>query len=208
MIEAALIEQCADPGLQPAIVQQFIAEAGSGDPLNVTVRAGSKTFLVPKPKSPDEAVRLVRDHIGKAVVRVGITQYPAGLGATQKLEITADVFDACNNIRLGTALFGRVHRVVAEWYGAPVDEVFEDAIEAYRTGYFEGSYVFTADDPGKDVELANPDAQAAADEATEAEADRHDANPNDELQQRLWAQDPNKANISIDLSGIGDFNKE
>ncbi|WP_298822520.1 AAA family ATPase, partial [uncultured Roseibium sp.] len=46
--------------------------------LNVTVRAGSKTFLVPKAKSSDEAMKLVQDHLGKAVVRVGLTQYPVG----------------------------------------------------------------------------------------------------------------------------------
>lgn len=59
MIDAALIEQCADPSLTPAIVEEFIAAAGSEDPLNVTVRAGSKTFLVPKVKSPEEAMKLV-----------------------------------------------------------------------------------------------------------------------------------------------------
>ncbi len=76
MIDVALIEQCADPSLTPAIVEEFIAAVGSKDPLNVTVRAGSKTFLVRQANSPQEAMKLVQDHLGKAVVRVGITQYP------------------------------------------------------------------------------------------------------------------------------------
>lgn len=29
MVDAALIQQCADPALKPAIVEQFIARAGS-----------------------------------------------------------------------------------------------------------------------------------------------------------------------------------
>lgn len=32
MIDTALIQQCVDPGLKPAIVERFIAEAGSLDP--------------------------------------------------------------------------------------------------------------------------------------------------------------------------------
>ncbi|TIQ15005.1 MAG: conjugal transfer protein TraH, partial [Mesorhizobium sp.] len=40
MIDAALIQQCADPGLQPAIVDRFIAEGGSPEPLAITVQSG------------------------------------------------------------------------------------------------------------------------------------------------------------------------
>ncbi|MGD9864000.1 MAG: hypothetical protein AB7S99_12390 [Pseudodonghicola sp.] len=56
MVDAAIIKQCADPGLKPAIVEQFIARAGSQDPLAVTVRSGSRMVLVPKPGTPDEAM--------------------------------------------------------------------------------------------------------------------------------------------------------
>lgn len=38
MIDAALIQQCADPGQTPAIVEKFIAEAGSLDPVALPVR--------------------------------------------------------------------------------------------------------------------------------------------------------------------------
>lgn len=37
MIDAALIQQCAYPGLKPAIVDRLVAEAGSPDPLAVTI---------------------------------------------------------------------------------------------------------------------------------------------------------------------------
>ncbi|WP_298966714.1 TraH family protein [uncultured Roseibium sp.] len=208
MIDAALIEQCADPSLTSAIVEEFIAAAGSEDPLNVTVRAGSKTFLVRQAKSPQEAMKLVQDHLGKAVVRVGLTQYPVGIGVTDKSQVTADVFDTCNNIKIGTALFARVYRVVTKWYGTPVQEAFEDAIEAYQTGYFDGEYVFTAKDPGESVELAAPDPAASTEGAPVPEADNAGPDPRNELRQQLWAQDPNKADIGVDLSGIGDFNRE
>jgi hypothetical protein len=208
MIDAALIEQCADLSLTPAIVEEFIAAAGSEDPLNVSVRAGSKTFLVPKAKSPEEAVKLVQDHLGKAVVRVGLSQYPVGIGVTDKSQVTADVFDTCNNIKIGTALFARVYRVVTKWYGAPVQEAFEDAIEAYQTGYFDGEYVFTAKDPGETVELATPEAVMSMEDAPVPDTENAGQNPKNELGQQLWAQDPNKADIGVDLSGIGDFNRE
>lgn len=81
-IDAALIQQCADPGLKPTIVERFIAKAGSPDPLSVTIRSGDRVVLVPRPRTPEEAMALVRQHIGNAVVRVGITQYPAGAGVT------------------------------------------------------------------------------------------------------------------------------
>ena len=48
MVDAALIQQCADPGLKPAIVEKFIAEAGSTDPLAVSVRSGTRVVLVPR----------------------------------------------------------------------------------------------------------------------------------------------------------------
>ena len=80
MVDAALIKQCADPGLKPAIVERFIERAGSEDPLAITVRSGNRVVLVPKPATPDEAMELIRQHVGRNIVRVGVTQYPAGLG--------------------------------------------------------------------------------------------------------------------------------
>ncbi len=100
MIDAALIENCSDPALKPAIVERFIAEAGSPDPLTVTVRSGDRVVLVPKPGTPDDAITLMRQYVGKAVVRVGITQYPAGLGIADPSELKPDLIDACENIRM------------------------------------------------------------------------------------------------------------
>ncbi len=80
MIDAVLIQQCADKALKPEIAEMFIERAGSQDPLAVTVRSGSRIVLVPKPTTPDEALSLIRDNLGRNTLRVGITQYPAGLG--------------------------------------------------------------------------------------------------------------------------------
>lgn len=208
MIEAALIEQCADPSLKPAIVEEFLAAAGSDDPLNVTVRAGSKTFLVPEAKSREEAMERVHDYLGKAVVRVGLTQYPLGMGITDKSRVTADVFDPCNNIKIGTALFAHVYSVVTEWYGSSVPLALEDAIEAYQTGYFEGDYVFSVKDPRQSVELSAPDPAARQVGVPVPKTVSAGTDPKNKLRQQLWAQDPNKADIGVDLSGIGDFNRE
>lgn len=198
MIEAALIEQCADPSLKPAIVEEFLAATGSDDPLDVTVRVGSKTFLVPKAKSPEEAMERVHDYLGKAVVRVGITQYPLGMGITDTSQVPEEVFDPCHNIRIGSALFAHVYSVVTEWYGSPVRLALEDAIEAYQTGYFEGDYLFSAKVLGQSFELSVPDVATPQVGVPVPRTVRPKPNPRKGL--RLRSQDPNKADIGVELS--------
>ena len=154
MVDAALIQKCADPGLKPAIVEKFVATAGATDPLAITVRAGGRVVLVPPPKSSDEALALVRRYVGQAVVRVGITQYPAGVGVTDASQLTGDLVDACKNIRMGTALFAKVYRIVVKWYGVENDNAFEDAIIAWRTGTFEDIAVFSAPHGVQRINLA------------------------------------------------------
>lgn len=194
MVDVALIQQCADPGLKPAIVEKFIAAAGSPDPLAITVRSGSRVVLVPRPSTSDEAMALIREHVGKAVVRVGVTQYPAGLGISDASELKSDLVDGCANIRMGTKLFAKVYRIVTKWYGSAVDEAFDDALDAWKTGNFEGNAVFSESDPG-DVKLAVP---------ASADADRSEAVPAETAGPvRPAPVDPNKAGIRIDLSGIG-----
>lgn len=200
MIDAALIEKCAESTVKPAIVERFIAEAGSSDPLAVTIRSGDRVVLVPKPATPDEAMALIHQYVGKAIVRVGITQYPAGIGISDPSDLQPDLVDACENIRMGSALFGKVYRIVTKWYGNAVDEAFDDAIYAWRTGYFEGRAVFSEPDPGE-VKVATPVAQAPTDTAAE---DRSDAQPDaGPAESQPLDADPNSAGIRIDVSTIG-----
>ncbi len=203
MVDAALIQQCADPGLKPAIVEQFIERAGSEDPLAITVRSGNRVVLVPKPKTPNEALALIRDNLGRNTVRVGITQYPAGLGILEAGQLKADLVDTCENMRTGTALFAKVYRIVTKWYGNPTAEevlpqVFDDAIIAWQTGYFEGVAVFRAEDPGQ-IKLAQPTGRKQAEPHP---SDGADAIPV-EAQTEAEVGHPNNAGIRIDLSGIG-----
>ncbi|MGM4985941.1 TraH family protein [Rhizobium sp. OK494] len=202
MVDAALIRQCADPTLKPAIVEKFIAQAGSPDPLSVSVRSGNSVILVPQAKTPEEAMALIGQYVGQAVVRVGITQYPAGLGIKDVSQLKPDLVDSCQNISMGTALFGKVYRIVTTWYGNAVDEAFEDAIISWRSGYFEGKAVFTAADPGE-VKLAEP---KEGDPVIEPDANAS-AKPQDQDGQdgpkADGASDPNRAGMRIDLSGIG-----
>lgn len=214
MIDAALIQKCAYPSLKPAIVEAFIKQAGSEDPLSVTVRSGDRVFLIPKPKTKMQALETAKHFIGNAVVRVGITQYPAGFGISDPSQLSADLFDPCRNIKMGTALFAKVYRITAQWYKAspPPKEAFADAIYAWGTGYFDGKYVFGEPDPGEKIKLTlpaqenavtakenRPDEQKTA--AAEAEGLARD------LTNRLTAEDPNKADTVINLSGINDYNK-
>ncbi|MGV1964140.1 TraH family protein [Agrobacterium sp. 22-222-1] len=203
MVDAALIQQCADPGLKPAIVEQFIERAGSQDPLAITVRSGNRVVLVPKPKAPEEALALIHDNLGRNTVRVGITQYPAGLGIVEAGQLKPDLVDACENVRIGTALFAKVYRIVTKWYGNPtakdvLPQVFDDAIIAWQTGYFEGTAVFRAEDPGQ-IKLAQPTGRKQAEPHP---SDGAGAIPV-EAQTEAEVGNPNNAGIRIDLSGIG-----
>ena len=202
MIDAATIHQCADPGLKPAIVEKFIRAVGARDPLAVTIRTGNRVILVAPPKAPDDAMELVRRYVGQAMVRVGVTQYPAGLGVTDVVELKPDLVDTCANIRMGTALFGKVYRIVTKWYGAQVDEAFGDAIDAWKTGYFDGKYVFDQPDPGS--LLARKEASDAGDKPVDRnDAARPASSPDNGTPQDKEPDDPNKAGIRIDLTGIG-----
>ncbi|NTI26588.1 conjugal transfer protein TraH (plasmid) [Rhizobium rhizogenes] len=199
MVDAALIKECSDPGLKPAIVEQFIEQAGSQDPLAVTVRSGNRVVLVPRPKTAEEALALIRDNLGRNTVRVGMTQYPAGLGIVEAGELKPDLVDACENMRMGTALFAKVYRIVTKWYGDPTSsdvlpQVFDDAIIAWQTGYFEGTAVFRAEDPGK---MKRADPGPVNEDGTVQDSDEAPVGGD------TAPSDPNTADIRIDLSGIG-----
>ncbi|MQX77798.1 TraH family protein [Sinorhizobium medicae] len=198
MLDAALIKECADPSLKPAIVEQFVQAAGSDYPLAVTVKSGGRLILVPRPTTPEEALEIVRENIGGSVVRVGLTQIPAGIGLKDASELKTDLVDPCANLRMGTAMFAKILRIVARWYGSPTSEevfpqLFDDAVHAWRTGTFEGESVFQAEDPGGGV------VQTVAPTAGETESDA-DIVPKNSTEE---SDEPNSAGIRIDLSRIG-----
>lgn len=89
MIDAALIEECADRDLKPAVVERFIKAAGSSDPLSIMVRSGDRLILVPKARAHGEAMEIIRRHVASSVVRVGITQYPASFAFKDMTEAGA-----------------------------------------------------------------------------------------------------------------------
>lgn len=89
---------------------------------------------MPVAKTTEEAMAIVSKHVGNAVVRVGVTQYPAGIGLNEVAELTPDIVDACNNIRMGTRLFAKVYRIVVKWYGSEPPEALDDAIHLWMGG--------------------------------------------------------------------------
>ena len=203
MLDAAIIEKCTDPSLTPAIVEQFIAAAGSSDPLAVTVKSGGRLILVPKAKTPDEAMGLIRQYVGQAVVRVGLTQFPAGVGVKDASELKPDLVDACENLRVGTKMFAKILRIVAKWYGNPTSnevfpQIFEDAVYAWKTGEFEGVGVFQAEDPGGEV--ASGDSNVERQDEKQAPVSE-DAKLTSGPSQKEG--DVGAANMRIDLSRIG-----
>jgi TraH_2 len=199
MLDAALIEDCADPSLKPALVEQFVQAVGSEDPLAITVKSGGRLILVPRPKTPEEAIKIVRENIAGSIVRVGLTQIPAGIGMKDTSELKADLVDPCANLRMGTAMFAKILRIVAKWYGNPTSEevfpqLFDDAVHAWRTGKFEGESVFQAEDPGGAVVQRS---QVEADDAGKAEDDAPSETPGE------TPIKPDDAGIRIDLTRIG-----
>jgi hypothetical protein len=157
-------------------------------------------ILVPKVTTPDEAMAIVRQYAGQAEVRVGLTQFPAGVGVKEPADLKPDLVDACQNLRVGTAMFARTLRIVAKWYGNPQSDdvfpqIFEDAIYAWKTGEFEGVSVFRAEDPGRPVELPEQsEKKFPANEGTEG-TPRENSSETE--------QDVGHAGIRIDLSRIG-----
>lgn len=200
MLDAALIEKCADPSLTPAIVEQFVRAAGSVDPLAVTVKSGGRLILVPKPKTPDEAMTIIRDHVGRAVVRVGLTQFPAGVGVKDASELPFGLVDPCENLRMGTKMFAKIMCIVAKWYGNPTSkevlpQIFEDAVYSWKTGEFEGVGVFQAEDP--QAGCRPPDTETDAESPPQEEE-----GDGAEEEHRAPSADVGKAEIRIDLSHI------
>jgi len=201
-MDAALTDSCFDAALPPAIVEQFIASAGSDDPLAITVRQGGRLVLIPKQRTPDEALSTIKDYVGRAVVRVGVTQLPAGIGVTDASQLQPDIFDRCENLRTGTALFAKVARIVTRWYGSPTNnellpQMLDDAIYAWKTGDFEGKNVFKAEDPGGPTFFAK---ESGEDQKT---APVNDPEPHEEDNTAAEQRNASDAGIRIDLSRIG-----
>jgi len=194
MIEAALIHQCADPQIEIATVERFIAEAGSDNPLSVTITSGNRIILPQAPQNADDAVRLIQRFVGQATVRVGLTQYPAGYGVSDATEITADLVDACQNIRMGTALFGKVYWIVAHAHGEAGPDTFREALAAWRTGVFQGAYVFGEADPGPLSGEENVSIEDTPVTMADSESD-HAPMPEQNF-------DPYAAGIRVDLSTL------
>jgi hypothetical protein len=202
MLDAALIKQCADPSLKPAIVEQFIEAVGATDPLAVTVTSGGRLVLLPKAKSQEQAMEIIRQNVGQAVVRVGLTQFPAGVGVKDVSELTSDLVNPCENLAMGTRMFAKILRIVAKWYGNPnrdevFPQIFEDAIYAWKTGRFEGENVFQAQDPGGPIKHQK-EQNRRTDDATS------DVKPPPETEHDiLGSKDIDAADMRIDLSRIG-----
>ena len=205
MLDAALIEKCADPSLKPAIVEQFVKAAGSPDPLAITVRSGDRIILVPKPTTPEEALAIIRENVAHSVVRVGVTQFPAGLGTKDVADLKPDLVDACENLRMGTQMFAKVMRIIAKWYGNPKGEevfpqIFDDAVFAWKSGEFEGTSIFLEDDT--DVKW-NPPEVSADSQPKVSEGEPEDGDQATKETANRQDPAPDNAGIRIDLSRIG-----
>jgi hypothetical protein len=198
MFDAAFLERCADPAVKIEIVERFIAAVGNDNPLAISITSGNRVILPEPPKTPKEAAGLAQRFVSNAVVRAGVTQYPVGVGISDASEIGVDLFDACKNIGMGTALFGKVYRIVMHARGAEDGRALLDALEAWGTGQFEGNYVFAEPDPGPLVDPGPPEEDPASTSEDTAPADERPPDP------EFDTGDPNTAGIRVMLpSSIG-----
>ncbi|WP_292263386.1 hypothetical protein [Mesorhizobium sp.] len=67
-------------------------------------------------------------------MRVGLTQFPAGVGVKDASELKPDLVDPCGNLRMGSKMFAKTMRIVAKWCGNPtgnevLSQIFEDAVD-------------------------------------------------------------------------------
>lgn len=203
MFDTVLIQQCADPGMEIAIVEQFIAEAGTDNPLAVSITSGNKIILPEQPRTAEDAVRLIQQFTGRAIVRVGITQYPAGFSVSDVAQLGAALVDPCQNVRMGSALFAKVHRIVADARGEMTEGTFHEAITAWQSGVFDGEYVFALPDPGPLAKppVAGTNEQSVKDVREEADVeDRADGAAAG--YEPSGGPDPNQAGIRVDISRI------
>ena len=197
MLEAALIEKCADPSLDLNVVEAFVRAVGNGDPLAVTVKVGRKQILVEKAETPEQALAIARRYVGQAIVRVGMTSYPAHLGIESGAVLSPTLFDACENLRMGTAMFAKIMRIVAAWYGRNASTealpyVLSDSLHAWVSGEFEGKDVFRAEDPGG----------LAAERAVRSQYGRNSDDPSLPSVDEAQLGDITSADMRIDLSGL------
>ncbi|WDZ81655.1 conjugal transfer protein TraH (plasmid) [Ensifer adhaerens] len=198
MLEAAFIEKCADPSLDLNVVEAFVRAVGNGDPLAVTVKVGQKKILVEKAETPEQALAIARRYVGHAIVRVGMTSYPAHLGIESGTVLSPTLFNACENLRMGTAMFAKIMRIVAAWYGRNASDealpyVLSDSLHAWGSGEFEGKDVFQAEDPGG----------LAAERAVRSQDSRNSDQPSLPSVDEAQPGDITSADMRIDLSGIG-----
>ena len=203
MIDAALIKECADPSLKPAIIEAFVEAVAVEDPLAVTVKSGGRLILVAKVTTSEDALAIIRQYAGQAVVRVGLTQFPAGIGVRDAEDLNSDLLDPCQNLRKGTGMFAKVLRIVTRWYGNPATKdvfpaIFEDAIYAWKTGSFEGVDVFRAEEPGE-VSALPQERTLEKTKAGKVAAGGHPP-PHAEHEE---VQEIGAAGIRVDLSRIG-----
>jgi len=147
-------------------------------------------------------MEVVRDYVGHAVLRVGITQFPAGVGIADLSQLQPTLFDACENVRTGTAMFAKVGRIVTKWYGRPnnkelLPQMLDDTIYAWKTGAFEGDNVFRADDPGGPTFFGAPSEKS--DEGVDPVAPTAES---DDAPQSAAPDKAAEAEMRIDLSRI------
>lgn len=198
MLEAALMEKCADPSLDVHVVEAFVRAVGNGDPLAVTVRVGPKRILTEKADTLDEALAVARRYVGNATVRVGMTSYPAHLAIGDGMEMFPTLFDACENLRIGTAMFAKIMRIVAAWYGSNASKealpyILSDSLQAWVSGEFDGKDVFQAEDPDRPklVQGVTAERQTSTNEAPLSVSDA------------LATDSITSAGMRVDLSRIG-----
>ncbi|WP_280950031.1 hypothetical protein [Rhizobium leguminosarum] len=65
---------------------------------------------------------IVRQYAGQAVVRVGLTQFPAGVGVKEPTDLKPDLVDACQTFAKARRCSPRSSGLLRKWYGNPQEQ--------------------------------------------------------------------------------------
>lgn len=126
-----LAHECA-PSVNPQILQEIVRVESNFNPYAIGVVGGQ---LKRQPKSKAEAIVTAKDLMSKGL------NYSAGLAQVNLKNFTlhnidlSNVFNACDNLRAGAAIFNECH-VRAKYKFGDTVQALEGALSCYYSGNF------------------------------------------------------------------------
>lgn len=131
------VEACA-PEVAPQTIEAVIGVESKGNPLAINVNSKEKVFF-PKPRNRKQAIEIANRLIAAGYsVDCGLMQVNSMHLSSGGVTI-ADLFDPCENVRVGAKILTRDYTAAASIY-RPGQRALLAALSAYNTGNFESGF--------------------------------------------------------------------